>query len=152
MSSLSEPSEEEIKEYYELHKNDLQHPIAFNVIIYDARDKRVLQTKASNPMFYSPQIRSNEQTLPYNRISPELASLLEKTKPYHFTPVVPNGKGGFMTFYLKNVQTAKNLPLEDVRNEIINTLMAKKREAVLSDYFARLKDNTDINIIRLPKE
>jgi len=151
MSSLSEPSENEIQEYYELHKNKLTHPLAFDVIIYDARDKNILQTKTHNPMFYSPEIRSNEQTLPYNRISPELASLLEKTQPYHFTPVVPNGKGGFMTFYLKNVQTAQNASLEDVRGEIINTLMAQKREAVLSDYFARLKENTDINIIRLPK-
>jgi len=152
MSSLAEPSDDEVAEYYELHKESLRHPLSFDVIIYDARDKRVLQTKANNPMFYSPEIRSNEQTLPYNRISPELASLLQKTQPYHFTPVIPNGKGGFMTFYLKSVQTAQNAPLQEVKGEIINTLMEKKREAVLSDYFARLKNNTDINVIRLPKE
>jgi hypothetical protein len=152
MSSLSEPNDEEIKEYYELHKNKLQHPFAFDVIIYDAQDKGILETKAHNPMFYSPEIRSNEQTLPYARISPELASLLEKTQPYSFSPVIPNGKGGFMTFYLKSVQRARDTSLEEMKPEIINTIMAKKREVVLSDYFAKLKDNTEINIIRIPKE
>jgi hypothetical protein len=29
--------------------------------------------------------------------------------------------------------------------------MAEKREAILSDYFARLRDNADINIIRMPE-
>ena len=151
MSSMSEPSESEIKDYYELHKNEFKHPASFDVVIYDARDRALLQEKVDNPMFYSPQIGTNEQTLPYDRISPELASLLSKTPVGHFTPVIPNGKGGFMSFYVKSVESAKDAGLEAIKGQVVNAIMAEKREAILSDYFARLRDNADINIIRMPE-
>jgi len=147
-SSLSEPSETEVEEYYELHKEDYKHPSAFSVIIYDTKDKNILQEKVNNPMFYSPEIATNEQELPYDRISPELASLLERTALNNFTPVVPNGKGGFMSFYIKEIKSAKEGGFESVRNQLVNSIMAEKRELVLSDYFARLRHNADINVIR----
>jgi hypothetical protein len=147
-SSISEPSEADIKEYYELHKDDYKHPASFTVIIYESKDRNALQTKVDNPMFYSPEIATNEQKLPYNRISPELASLLEKTALNHFTNVIPNGKGGFMSFYMKEIESAKEGGLESVRNQIMNSIMAEKREQILGDYFARLRHNADINVIR----
>jgi len=147
-SSLNEPSDAEIKEYYELHQNSFQHPASFSVIIYDSRDRNALQTKIDNPMFYSPAVLTNEQVLPYEKISPELASLLERTSLNHFTPIVPNGKGGFMSFYIKEIESAKEAGFESVRNQIINAIMSEKREQVLGDYFARLQHNTDINRIR----
>ncbi|QOP46557.1 peptidylprolyl isomerase [Sulfurimonas paralvinellae] len=152
MSSMSEPGEEEIKDYYELHKNDFKHPASFSVVIYDSKEKSLLKEKVDNPMFYSPQIASNEQELPYGRISPELASLLSKTKVGSFTPIVPNGKGGFMSFYVKSVTSAADVDMESLRPQIVNAIMSEKREAILSDYFARLRDNADINIIRMPEE
>jgi len=147
-SSMSEPSEMEIQEYYELHKNNYKHPASFAVIIYDSKDRNALQTKVDNPMFYSPEILTNEQVLPYETISPELASLLEKTDLHTFTKVIPNGKGGFMSFYMKNIQSAKEGGLESVKRQITNSIMGEKREQILSDYFARLRHNADITMIR----
>jgi peptidyl-prolyl cis-trans isomerase SurA len=147
-SSLSEPSESEIEEYYKLHKDNYKHPSAFTVIIYDAKDRSKLQEKVDNPMFYSPEIATNEQVLPYDRISPELASLLERTALNSFTPIIPNGKGGFMSFYIKEIKSAQEGGLESVRNQIMNSIMEEKRELILSDYFARLRHNADINVIR----
>jgi len=151
MRSMAQPSEDEIQEYYELHKENFKHPASFNVIIYAAKDKTRLQEKIDNPMFYAPDVVTNEQTLPYDKISPELAILLQKTGLNRFTPVVPDGKGGFMSFYIKSVESAKDGGIDLVRNQIINALMANKREQVLSDYFARLRDSADINIIRMPE-
>ncbi|MDQ7043825.1 MAG: peptidylprolyl isomerase [Sulfurimonas sp.] len=147
-SSVSEPSDFECQEYYEMHKDTYKHPASFTVIIYDADDKNELQTKVDNPMFYSPSIRTNEQVLPYDKISPELASLLERTALNSFTNVIPNGKGGFMSFYIKEIESAKEGGLSSVRTQIVNSIMAEKREQVLGDYFARLKHNADINVIR----
>lgn len=151
MTSMSEPSDEEVQEFFKLHKNELEHPSSFDVIIYNATEKALLEEKVHNPMFYSPQLSSNEQTLEYNKISPELASLLSKTPPDTFTPVLPNGKGGFMSFYVKSVTGAQDEDIESVRPQIINAIMGQKREQILSDYFARLRDNADINIIRMPE-
>jgi len=149
-SSMKEPNEDEIKEYYELHKDNYEHPAAFTVIIYQAKDKAKIQEKIDNPMFYSPEIATNEQVLPYSRISPELAGLLEKTPLNHFTAVVPDGKGAYMSFYIKEIESAKESGLDGVREQIINSIMGDQREQVLGDYFARLRHNADINIIRMP--
>jgi len=150
-ASIDEPSQEEIEEYFELHKEEFNHPASFFVVIYDAKNRELLEKKVNNPMFLSPQIAMNEQELPYDRISPELAALLSKTQLHTFTPIVPNGKGGFMSFYLKSLKSTKEDGIESVKNQIINAIMAQKREVILSDYFARLRDNADINIIRMPQ-
>lgn len=150
-SSISQPDEEDIKEYYELHKDSFAHPSSFDVVIYVSKDKGRLQEKIDNPMFYSPDIQTNEQNLPYSRISPELATLLSKTALNTFTPVVPDGKGGYMSFYMKNIDSTKETGLDSVRSQIINKIMGSKREQVLGEYFTRLRLNADIQIIRTPE-
>ncbi len=147
-SGVSEPKEDEIEAYFKSHKNDFAHPSGFNVVIYQAKSKQKLQEKVDNPMFYSPDISSSEQNLPYDKISPELASLLERTALNSFTAVVPDGQSGYMSFYIKEIESAKETGLQSVRNQIINLIMAEQREQVLGDYFARLRHNADIKMIR----
>ena len=147
-ASMAEPTDSEIKDYYELHKKLFQHPSAFEVIIYVSKDKRALNVKVNNPMFYSPDIKQDEQTLPYNRISPELAKLLEKTPVGECSPIVPNGKGEYMSFYIKKVISSKKGDIDSVKEQIKNIIMADKREQVLKDYFARLRHSDNIKFIR----
>lgn len=150
-SNISEPSEEEIEAYFNAHKDSFAHPSAFKVVIYNSKNKNRLKEKVDNPMFYSPDIATNEQTLPYERISPELARLLEQTALNSFSPIVPDGKGGYTSFYIKEIESAEETGLESVRNQIVNMIMGDKREQVLGDYFARLRDNADIKTIRTPE-
>ncbi len=150
-TSLSQPTEEEAKEYYELHKNDFSHPAGFTVIIYTSKDKSRLQEKIDNPMFYAPDIQTEEKRLEYDKVSPELAGFLEKQKVNTFTPIVPNGEGAQMSFYIKEIETAKEAGFRTTRNQVVNLIMGDKREQVLSDYFARLKGNAEIKMIRMPK-
>ena len=147
-SKVSEPTDTQVKEYFELHKSNFEHPSSFDVVIYQSNNKDALEAKVQNPMFYSPEIKSTEQTLPYDRISPELAGLLTRTPINNFSPIIPDGKGGYMSFYLKEVQSSAEAGFEAMKEQVINAWMAEKREAVLSDYFARLKDNADIQVLR----
>jgi len=147
-SHISEPTNSEIEEYYELHKENFAHPSAFNVVIYQAQNKSALQEKIANPMFNAPAVATNEQILPYERISPELAKLLERTPQYSYTPIIPDGKGGHMSFYVKSVESAKEGGIQSVSAQIKSMIMASKREQVLGDYFARLRLNADIEMLR----
>lgn len=147
-SGVTEPTDDEIKAYFETHKDSFAHPSGFKVVIYQSKNKQKLQEKIDNPMFYSPDISSNEQDLPYDRISPELATMLEKTPLSTFTAAVPDGKGAYMSFYIKEIKSAKETGLESVRNKIMSMIAAEQREQVLSDYFARLRHNADIKMIR----
>lgn len=147
-SSMSQPSEDEIKEYFELHKKEFQKPAYFDVIVYSSTDTSQLEKVISNPMFSSSDVSKSERKLYYERISPELAKLLESTALHKFTPIVATDKNSFTTFYIKGVDSQNNGTYESQKNRIINQIMGQKREQVLSDYFARLRSNTEIKIIR----
>jgi len=147
-SHVSEPSKEEIAEYYELHKENFAHPSSFSVIIYQAQSQKALEEKIANPMFNAPSVSTSEQVLPYERISPELASLLEKTPQYSYTTVLPDGKGGHMSFYIQSIESAEEGGVGSVTNQIKSMITAEKREQVLGDYFARLRLNADIKTLR----
>ena len=147
-SKASKPSENELKEYYDLHKDSFSHPESFTTVIYQTADKAVLSQKIQNPMFYAPQIQTQEQELFYKKIDPNLARLLQSTRVNSFTQIVPDGQGGFVSFYLKAIKGASGLGFEKMKNKIENIILAKKREQVLSDHFARLKDNAEIRVLR----
>jgi len=150
-SQVSEPTDSELEDYYNTHKEDYEHPAAFKVVIYQAKNETPLKEKIQNPMFHSPEVNANEQVLPYDRISPELARLLASTPLNTFTAIIPDGKGGHMSFYMKEIEDAAQVGFEQMKHQISNTIRQEKREQVLSDYFARLRHNADIQFIRMPE-
>jgi peptidyl-prolyl cis-trans isomerase SurA len=151
-SHMYQPSQQEIEDYFELHKKEFEHPQTYSVSIYGSKDGALLQRKVNNPMFYSAQISSEDKVLQYDQIPPRLAKLLDATKVNRFSKIVPNGSGGYMTFYIKSVGDITHVTLKSVEPQIKNQLMAAKRQQVLSEYFNRLKANADIRTIRLPKD
>jgi len=144
MSKLNQPDEKEIQEYYNLHKKELSKPAFVDATIYSAQQKALLEKKIQNPMFYSQTITQTQQRIDLQRVNPQLASLLLHTKEKHFTPVIPDGKGGFICFYVTNVAKSQESSLESIRYEVINAIMQSKREAILNDYFAKLQDSAEI--------
>jgi len=149
-SAVEAPNDEEIKEYYELHKNIFMHPSGFEVVVYQSQDQSRLNEKINNPMFNSQDILQTEQELAYTNVSIELANLLTKTATGSFSPIMPDGKGGYMSFYMKKIKTMVQVDLADAKDQISNMIAGDKREQVLSDYFARLRTNADIEFVRKP--
>lgn len=150
-ASMSQPSDDEIKEYFNLHINEFEHATKFSVIVYSAKDKAKLQDKISNPMFFSPDIQSTEKVLEYSKIPPDLASFLQATQLNSFTPIIPDGNGFHMSFFVQEKIGVESVELESVKNQIVNSIMGDKREQVLSDYFARLRGSSDIKTLRTPE-
>lgn len=147
-ASMSQPTDDEIKEYFNLHINEFEHATKFSVIVYSAKDKAKLQDKISNPMFFSPDIQSTEKVLEYSKIPPDLASFLQATELNSFTPIIPDGNGFHMSFFVQEKIGVESVDLESVKNQIANSIMGHKREQVLSDYFARLRGSSDIKTLR----
>ena len=147
-SQASRPTQSAIEEYFNLHKIDFIHPVSFSVVIYQSSNTDALQKQIRNPMSYSPEIATNEQVLPYNRIAPELAKILTQTKVRTFTPIIPSGEGLFMTLYISEIENAQADDYKVFKDKIENTLMSQNREKTLSDYFARLRHNADITTLR----
>lgn len=150
-ASMEAPDEDAMKEYYELHKEEFSRPKAFVVTLYSSSNEEALRKKMSTPVFSSSEVKVEERTLPYDTISPELAQLLEKTEPKSFTPIIMDQKGAYMSFYLKETQKPSTNSYEEIKNQLSNLVMGEKREQVLSDYFARLRGNADIVMVREAK-
>jgi hypothetical protein len=64
--------------------------------------------------------------------------------------VLPNGKNGFMSFYIRDKNNVVTENLESMRPQIANAIVGEKRNQVLNDYFTRLRLNAEIKIVRLP--
>jgi len=148
-SKLSQPTEQDEAEYYQLHLSEFRYAERFAVVLYNAASREQLQTKIDNPMFYSPEIRSEETTLEYAKLNPQLAQLLTTTPLNSFTPVIPGPNNSYISFFIKEKNDETTLPLEKVRSQITNAIMQERRTQVLNDYFARLRMNADIQVLRL---
>ncbi len=148
-SKLSQPTEQDEEEYYQLHLSEFRYAERFSVVLYNATSREKLQTKIDNPMFYSPEIHSEETTLEYAKLNPQLAQLLTTTPVNSFTPVIPGPNNSYISFFIKEKNDETTLPLEKVRSQVGNAIMQERRTQVLNDYFARLRMNADIQVLRL---
>lgn len=150
-SKMNPPSETDEQEYYALHKDDFSFSENFTVVIYSSASQEKLQQKIDNPMFYSPEVRSESKVLNYAKLNPRLAKLLTTTPVDKFTPIIPSPNHIFMSFFIQEKSKQETLPFEKVRAQVNAALMQERRQQVLNDYFMRLRMNADIEIIRLSK-
>ncbi len=149
-SKMGQPTAEEENEYYQLHLDDFSRPESFEVTTYVSPSQEALAAKIADPMRHIESIDSKDETIPYAKISPQLAQLLNKTQNGNFTPILPNGKNGFMSFYMRDKQNVVTENIEAVRPQISTMILEEKRNQVLNDYFTRLRLSADIKVLRLP--
>ena len=95
-------------------------------------------------------IESKDETIPFAKINPQLAQILNKIPNGSFGPILPNGKNGFMSFYMRDKINVVTENVDSVRPQIDNMIMGEKRNQVLNDYFTRLRLSADIKVLRLP--
>lgn len=149
MANMDEPGDEEMREYYRLHAEKFSHPETFDVTVYRAQAQGELQRKMNNPMLNLPGVTTQEASLPYAQLEPGLVNLLDKTENGAFTPILPDPKGGYVSFYVRNRSLPVMQPYEQVKMQVQEEMMADKREQTLKDYFERARLNAEIKTIRL---
>ncbi|HZF70476.1 peptidylprolyl isomerase [Sulfuricurvum sp.] len=150
-SKMAQPTADEEAEYYQLHLDEFSRPESFDVTTYVAASQEALSEKIADPMRNVQNIKSKEENIPYKGINPQLAQILNKIPNGSFGPILPNGKNGFMSFYMRDKQNVVTENLDSVRPQIDNLIMGDKRNQVLNDYFTRLRLSADIKVLRLPQ-
>ncbi len=149
-SKMSQPSAEEENEYYQLHLDDFSRPESFEVTTYVSPSQEALAAKIADPMRHIEAIGSKDESIPFTKINPQLAQILNKIPNGSFGPILPNGKNGFMSFYMRDKVNVVTENVDSVRPQIDNMIMGDKRNQVLKDYFTRLRLSADIKVLRLP--
>ncbi|PHM18331.1 MAG: peptidylprolyl isomerase [Sulfuricurvum sp. PD_MW2] len=149
-SKMSQPTAEEENEYYQLHLDDFSRPESFEVTTYVSPSQEALAAKIADPMRHIESIGSKDESIPYGKINPQLAQILNKIPNGSFGPILPNGKNGFMSFYMRDKTNVVTENVDAVRPQIDNMITGEKRNQVLNDYFTRLRLSAEIKILRLP--
>ena len=149
-SKMAQPTAEEENEDYQLHLDDFSRPESFEVTVYQSNSKEALIAQISDPMRHIEGIVMKEENIPFGKINPQLAQILNKVSEGSFSPVLPNGQNGFMSFYMRDKVNVVTENIESVRPQISNAILGEKRNQVLNDYFTRLRLSADIKVLRLP--
>jgi len=149
-SKMGQPTASEEADYYQLHLDEFSQPERYDVTTYFSVSAEALQAKIDDPMHNIEKVASKDEKIPSKAINPQLAQILNKIEVGKFGPIIPNGKNGFMSFYMKDKPNLITENLDSVRPQITNAIMGEKRNQVLNDYFTRLRLSADIQVVRLP--
>ncbi len=146
---LKKPDEEELKRYYETHKNEFNMPKKVELIEYTSPSKEVLELQKKQPMVNMPNITVKSKTLELKSINPQLAQLFAQTPNGSFTPVLNLGNQHGM-FFIQKKSGAGNISYDLAKQQIFARVMKEKEQAVLIEYFEKKKSEATIKIIRKP--
>jgi len=149
-SKMGQPSAEEENEYYQLHLDEFSRPESFDVTTYVSTSQEALAMQIGDPMRHIENIQTKEENIPFGKINPQLAQILNKIPEGSFSAILPNGQNGFISFYMRDKQNVVTENIDAVRPQIANAIIGEKRNQVLNDYFTRLRLSADIKVLRLP--
>jgi peptidyl-prolyl cis-trans isomerase SurA len=149
-SKIAQPTPAEEEEYYQLHLDEFSQPEHYDVTTYISSSSEALQAKIDDPMRNIENVDFKDESIPSKSINPQFSQILNKIEVGKFGPILPNGKNGFMSFYMKDKPDIITESIDSVRPQIDNMIMGEKRNQVLNDYFTRLRLNADIQVVRLP--
>ncbi len=135
-------SPDEIKTYYDNHKDEFTVFNTIQVTKYSANTKDELQKIQKNPLFGS-NVKSDTSVYSYKDLPLGLIFLFKQTPVNEFTPILHDGLG-YSMYYINSKNGNVILSYEKVKNGIANKLVAQKREMILKDYFNKLKNKAYI--------
>ncbi len=140
-------SDEEINNFYENHKDEFTTFKTIQVVAYFSKDPQKLEKIKKSPFLSNNNIVTKTQVFEYDEIPVNLIYLFKNTKVGEFTPIINNGTA-FVTYYIARKDGKILLPLNKVKNIIANRLIKEKRDRILKEYFAKIKNQADIKIYK----
>jgi len=148
-TKIQPPSDETLKEYYQLHINEFSIPEAIRVIQYSAPDRKALAEAMKNPLAAVPGVTRKPETIRSDQLNRQLLFLLTQTPKGHFTEAIPVG-GQYVAFYVQDFINPKPLPYEKVKNQVYAKWMEEKRKEAIKSHFEKLRAEADIKVLRAP--
>ena len=136
---------DEIKKYYETHKDEFSVFKNIQVVKYSSNNPETLKNLSNNPYFNNPNLKMSIKTYSYNDLPLDKLYLFKNTKEGQFTPVINEGLN-YVRYFISKKQGKVYLPFDKVKNIIAQKLATQKRNEILKEYFDRVKNRADIKI------
>jgi parvulin-like peptidyl-prolyl isomerase len=144
-SSVPEPSEDELKLYYQNHRDEFFIPSSIRMIEYTAKTeqkmKDFLRTK------HTKGIRSKKVTKGTKSLNSTLLGALLSTQNGSYTRPF-NAGDKYISYKVLSKKGKINMPFETARGAVTSRWKQEQQGKALKDYFEKLKTNADVQILR----
>ena len=150
-SAISQPSDTELKLYYETNKDKFasaSSSIQMSLVAYSSNSSLKLQEAIKNPMRKTKGVEQKPILASSSNMNPKLFQVIQRTPKGSFTKPINTGKG-FVAYYVKNKSGQGQSGFESVKNSVVMQWLQEERVKAGRDYINKLKTDANIRIIRL---
>ena len=144
-STLSKPSEDELKLFYQKHKKEFVLPTSISMIEYssssEAAMKKFLTTKKKNGV-KSRSVKKNTSSIN----SALLGTILQTQNGSYTRPF--NAGDKYISYKVISKNGQKSMSFEDAKGAVAGKWRQQQQGKALKDYFEKMKTNADIRVIR----
>ncbi len=150
LSTISRPSEDELRTYYNLHKKEFSSaPTQMSLVAYESASSTLLKEALSNPMKPIVGVTKKNILASSNEMTPALLNLINQTPSNSFTKPINTGKG-FVAYFVKSKGSGQGGGgFEMVKNAVLSSWLQNKRLQASKDFLNKLKSNAKIRVIHL---
>ncbi len=139
------PSEDQLKLYYENHKEAFAMPTSLNLTEYSAASEKKLQNFIRTGD--KKGIKSISKTKKTKGMNPAMLSMLLSTPDGGFTKPI-NAGDKWVVFRVNSKNGKRQMSFEDARNAVAGRWRQEQQAQALKDYFSKMKTEANIHIIR----
>jgi len=150
-STISRPTEDELRLYYETHKDKFSSdtPITqVSLIAYASNSSIKLQEAMQNPMKMIDGVKQKSILASSNEMNPQLFNIIDATPEGSFTKPINTGRG-FVSYFVKSKSNQGEGGFEMVKNSVAMAWMQEERAKAGKNFLSKLKNNANIRVIRL---
>ena len=134
---------DDIKNYYNSHKDKFVLPKKIDVTQYSSKNKNSLLKVIQNPLSNVSDVEVKSLSLEFNKTNPDLYAFIAQSKEATFTKII-NLQNRYTTFYIEKKHSSITLPLKQVQNKIYGFLLQQKAQTTLKDFLIKYKAKANI--------
>jgi parvulin-like peptidyl-prolyl isomerase len=151
VSTIPRPTDEELKLYYETHKDSFTSSsptMQISLIAYASNSSKKLQEVMQNPMRVVEGVERKSMLVGSRDMNPQLFNLIKNTPEGGFTKPINTGRN-FVTYFIKSKSNQGFTGFEAVKNEVAMAWLQEERVKATKNFLDKLKNSANIRIIRL---
>jgi hypothetical protein len=145
VASIPEPTEDELKLFYNKHKRQFRIPKVIHMIEYSAKQKKVLENliaKKGKKGVHAQKISKDTKSLGI-----ELLSMFLQTPKRGFTKIL-NAGDTYITYKILSTQGKRIMPFDVAQTAVTTAWKQAQQSKALKDYFEKLRTRAEIQILR----
>lgn len=140
-------SDDELKKYYNAHKDQFKIPTKITAISYTSNSDEELQKVIANPLLRNPYVEVKNEVINIKHIPPQIINVFINTPSKAFTPILNSGNT-LIAFYIKEKGDLEIVPFDEIKQSVIQKYAEVKEKEILGEYFNKVKATTKIQQIR----